>query len=128
MRSIFLICSTVALSIPSPALSHSAPPPGRGIDQPYPNCWNGICFAPTPLTVSADIEHRKRLLALHDEGVRQRQLDGGVLTDAHRAELQTKLDQIQGRYREILRRADWSDSRKSNRRAETLAGVTSTGH
>jgi len=80
--------------------------PSRGIDAPYPNVAQGILYIPTPTSVSADITHRNRLIALRTEALAQQARDGGTLTADHKAQLQQKLDRIQLRFAEMRRRAD----------------------
>lgn len=80
--------------------------PSRGIDAPYPNVAEGILYIPTPTSISADITHRNRLIALRTEALDLQARDGGMLTPEHKAQLQTKLDRIQVRFAEMRRRAD----------------------
>lgn len=80
--------------------------PKYGVDALRPNAWNGVIYAPTPVTASADEARRNRLIALRQEAMDQQARDGGTLTAEHRAYLQQKLDSIQLRYAEIRRRAD----------------------
>lgn len=80
--------------------------PNRDVDARPPNPAIGILYMPTPLTVSADTTHSTRLAALRTEALEVQAVDGGTLTPEHRAQLQVKLDRIQLRYAEMLRRAD----------------------
>lgn len=80
--------------------------PNRDVDARPPNPAIGILYMPTPLTVSADTTHSTRLAALRTEALEVQAIDGGTLTPEHRAQLQVKLDRIQLRYAEMLRRAD----------------------
>lgn len=80
--------------------------PNRDVDARPPNPAIGILYMPTPLTVSADTTHSTRLAALRTEALEMQAIDGGTLTPEHRAQLQVKLDRIQLRYAEMLRRAD----------------------
>ena len=80
--------------------------PNQGVDAPRPTTAIGILYMPTPLTVSADATHRIRLAALRTEALELQAIDGGTLTPDHHAQLQVKLDRIQLRYAEMLRRAD----------------------
>ena len=78
----------------------------RDRDARPPNPAIGILYKPTPLTVSADTTHSTRLAALRTEALKMQAIDGGTLTAEHHAQLQVKLDRIQLRYAEMLRRAD----------------------
>lgn len=80
--------------------------PNRDVDARPPNPAIGILYMPTPLTVSADTTHSTRLAALRTEALKMQAIDGGTLTAEHHAQLQVKLDRIQLRYAEMLRRAD----------------------
>ena len=80
--------------------------PNRDRDARPPNPAIGILYMPTPLTVSADTTHSTRLAALRAEALEMQASDGGTLTPEHHAQLQAKLDRIQLRYAEMLRRAD----------------------
>ncbi|RYF09218.1 MAG: hypothetical protein EOO77_24350 [Oxalobacteraceae bacterium] len=80
--------------------------PSRGIDAPYPNVAEGIVYVPTPISISADITHHNRMVALRTEALDLQARDGGTLTADHKAQLQHKLDRIQFRFAEMRRRAD----------------------
>ncbi|WP_037478512.1 hypothetical protein [Sphingomonas sp. PAMC 26617] len=80
--------------------------PSRGIDAPYPNVAEGIVYVPTPTSISADITHHNRMVALRTEALDLQARDGGMLTAEHKALLQHKLDRIQFRFAEMRRRAD----------------------
>lgn len=80
--------------------------PSRGIDAPYPNVAEGIVYVPTPVSISSDITHRKRMIALRTEALDLQSRDGGTLTASHKELLQHKLDRIQLRFAEMRRRAD----------------------
>ena len=79
--------------------------PAYGVGAPRINVLDQVVYAPTGETVSADIAHRTRLVALREEGLAQQAEDGGILTHAHRGELERKLDRIQLRFAELRRRA-----------------------
>jgi hypothetical protein len=80
--------------------------PSRGIDAPYPNVAEGIVYVPTPVSISSDMMHRKRMIALRTEALDLQARDGGTLTASHKDLLQRKLDRIQLRFAEMRRRAD----------------------
>jgi len=80
--------------------------PNRDRDARPPNPAIGILYMPTPLTISADTTHSTRLAALRTEALEMQAIDGGTLTPEHHAQLQARLDRIQLRYAEMLRRAD----------------------
>ena len=71
-------------------------------------------FAPQTSYVAAvrtpreviSLRFSKRLEALRREALARRQADGGVLTPAHRALLQAKLDRLQASYRHAVRNID----------------------
>ena len=50
-----------------------------------------------------DVQYRRTLNSLRDEGLKQRNLDGGTLTPDHLAGLQRKLDRINDLHRRALR-------------------------
>lgn len=97
--------SLIALLAVAAATTASGPPQ-RGVDTTHPNSWEGVVYAPTPFTVSADKTFHDRMVALRSDAIAQQASDGGTLTPEHRAQLQNRLDRIRLRYAEVRRRAD----------------------
>jgi hypothetical protein len=76
-----------------------------------PNGSTGYVFPqyiPPPRRQTSQIaaEHRARLRELRAHALEQRAQDGGVLTGAHYAQIQDKLDAINADYRRQLRNND----------------------
>jgi len=87
---------TFALTTSTPSISLA--------DPVYPTTYVAPAFE--DLIALADLHRAAQLQALQDEGVALRDRDGGALTRAHRAELQTKLNEIEAAYRAALYRYD----------------------
>lgn len=92
-----LLATTAALALPAsadttPSDVSSSIPTQAQLEQHNPSFHDGVMRDHRFVKIS---DKTKALLALHDEGVRLRQQDGGTLTEEHRAYLQGKLDTIQ---------------------------------
>ena len=65
-----------------------------------------LMWMPTPVSIAADKAYRERIAGLRVVALRQQAADGGKLTEEHRSDIQDRLNAVNRRYAEKLRRLD----------------------